>query len=104
MILWKIRSERAFSGLAHYFHNVAYMIREVIDMISFRSLAEEAINCWLSYAMSMPVSFNLSVIFLFLIQYLGFKQIQDFWAYRGMPLTTHTESLHVDFTDPRETL
>ena len=58
------------------------MIREVIDMIPFKNFAEETVNCWLSYTMSMPVSFDLPVIFLFLIQYFGFRQIRDFFAYQ----------------------
>jgi hypothetical protein len=51
------------------------MIREIIDMVPFRSLAQELINCWLSYTMSQPVQFDIALLFLFALQYVGFHQI-----------------------------
>jgi hypothetical protein len=44
-------------------------------MMSWRNVAEEALNCWLSYTMSQPVQFDLAVLCLFALQYLGVRQI-----------------------------
>ena len=78
------------------------MIREVIDMIPFRNLAEEAMNCWLSYTMSMPVCFDLSVIFLFLVQYMGFRQIWDFCSQLGTRMLAHAQTHKIEFIDHHE--
>jgi hypothetical protein len=47
----------------------------LLVMIPWRNLAEEALNCWLSYTMSQPVQFNLAVLCLFALQYVGIRQI-----------------------------
>jgi hypothetical protein len=44
-------------------------------MMSWRNVAEEALNCWLSYTMSQPVQFDLAVLCLFALQYLGVREI-----------------------------
>jgi hypothetical protein len=51
------------------------MLRQIIDMVPFRSLAEEVVNCWLSYTMSQPVQFDLTVLFLFALQYIGAREL-----------------------------
>jgi hypothetical protein len=50
-------------------------------MLPFRNLAEEALNCWLSYTMSQPVQFDLAVLILFALQYIGIRAIWNYIAY-----------------------
>jgi hypothetical protein len=40
-----------------------------------RSLAQEAVNCWLRYALSQPVSIDLPILLFFLAQYFGLERI-----------------------------
>jgi hypothetical protein len=40
-------------------------------MTDIRSFTEELINWWLSYTMAQPITFDLSIIGLFAIQYIG---------------------------------
>ncbi|WP_254153320.1 hypothetical protein [Chryseosolibacter indicus] len=47
-------------------------------MIDLKTLAEELINCWLTYAMSQPVTFDLAIIFLFVLEYFGIKTAWEF--------------------------
>jgi hypothetical protein len=52
-----------------------------IIMLLFRNLAEEVLNCWLSYTMSQPVQFDLGVLFLFALQYIGIRAIWNYMTY-----------------------
>ncbi|MFO7256576.1 MAG: hypothetical protein DIU61_002715 [Bacteroidota bacterium] len=40
-----------------------------------KSLAQEAVNCWLRYALSQPVSIDLPILFFFVVQYFGLDRI-----------------------------
>ena len=53
------------------------MIREIIHIVSSKSVLQEGVNCWLSYTMSQPVNFDLSIISFFMIQYLGITHLTD---------------------------
>lgn len=43
--------------------------------IQNKSLAQEAVNCWLRYALSQPISIDLPILFFFVAQYFGLTRI-----------------------------
>ena len=43
--------------------------------IKNKSLAQEAVNCWLRYTLSQPISIDISILLLFAIQYFGLNRI-----------------------------
>ena len=40
-----------------------------------KTLAQEAVNCWLRYTLSQPVSIDISILLVFSIQYFGLDRI-----------------------------
>ncbi|HEY8511917.1 MAG TPA: hypothetical protein VIL31_08160 [Cyclobacteriaceae bacterium] len=40
-----------------------------------KSLAQEAVNCWLRYALSQPISIDLPILFFFAAQYFGLERL-----------------------------
>lgn len=46
-----------------------------MDIVPVKSIAENVVNCWLSYSLSQPMEFDLQVLFLFGLQYFGFTQL-----------------------------
>jgi hypothetical protein len=56
------------------------MLREIIDIVPIRNFLEEVMNIWLSYTMSQPVYFDIGILFLFALQYLGLKQIAGLFS------------------------
>jgi hypothetical protein len=53
------------------------MLRDLIHIDSLKNVAQEAVNCWLTYAMSQPVNFNLAIIALFILQYTGVDYVKN---------------------------
>lgn len=47
--------------------------------IKNKSLAQEAINCWLRYTLSQPISIDIAILGIFAIQYFGLNKIQFVW-------------------------
>lgn len=43
-----------------------------------KSLAQEAINCWLRYVLSQPISIDLPILFFFVAQYFGLASVASF--------------------------
>ncbi|MDV3308068.1 MAG: hypothetical protein LOY03_04535 [Cyclobacteriaceae bacterium] len=43
--------------------------------IQNKSLAQEAVNCWLRYTLSQPISIDLPILLFFVAQYFGVSQI-----------------------------
>lgn len=43
--------------------------------IKNKSLAQEAINCWLRYTLSQPVSIDISILMIFAVQYFGLPKL-----------------------------
>jgi hypothetical protein len=66
------------------------MLREIYHIIPFKNFAEEALNCWLSYTMSQPVSFDIAIVFLFALQYFGIKRMSNLFSLivSGQPETS----------------
>jgi hypothetical protein len=68
-------------GAFRIWHEVSYevdkMLRDLLHIDSFKNVAEEVVNCWLTYAMSQPVNFNLAVITLFVLQYIGLNHVKN---------------------------
>jgi hypothetical protein len=57
------------------------MLRELIHLAQLKSLAENSMNCWLSYTLSQPVQFDLAILGLFALEYVGvvhFKTVIGF--------------------------
>ncbi|HYC87411.1 MAG TPA: hypothetical protein VEB86_19395 [Chryseosolibacter sp.] len=48
------------------------MIREFINIEHFKNLTENLLNCWLSYSVSQPIQLDLTILVVFLLQYIGF--------------------------------
>ena len=46
--------------------------------ITNKSLAQEAINCWLRYVLSQPISIDLPILLFFIAQYFGLARIASF--------------------------
>jgi hypothetical protein len=63
---------------------VGEMLREVVQLVPIKNIAEHGINCWLSYTMSQPVEFDLAIISLFALDYLGLPQVKN-----AIRLTNH---------------
>jgi hypothetical protein len=51
------------------------MLNEIIHIDQIKTLAEEAVNSWLSYTMSQPVYFDLAILVCFFLQYLGLRKL-----------------------------
>jgi hypothetical protein len=47
-------------------------------VISNKSLAQEAVNCWLRYVLSQPISIDLPILIFFIAQYFGLTRIVPF--------------------------
>jgi hypothetical protein len=47
------------------------MLREIIHIEHVKNFAEHGLNWWLSYTMSQPVQFDISIIALLTVQYMG---------------------------------
>lgn len=47
--------------------------------IKNKSLAQEAINCWLRYTLSQPISIDIAILGIFAIQYFGLNRIPFLW-------------------------
>ncbi len=43
-----------------------------------KSLAQEAVNCWLRYTLSQPISIDLPILLFFVAQYFGITRISAF--------------------------
>jgi hypothetical protein len=52
------------------------MLREVLQLVQIKSLAENSVNCWLSYQMSQPVQFDMAILMLFALEYFGLVHIR----------------------------
>lgn len=50
-------------------------MRTLSTFIRNKSLAQEAVNCWLRFVLSQPVSIDLPILFFFVAQYFGFERI-----------------------------
>ena len=57
--------------MARLFDCKSEMLRTIVDIESLKALLEGALNWWLSYTMSQPVSFDLTILFFFLLEYIG---------------------------------
>lgn len=77
------------------------MIKAIFHTIDIKSLAEELINCWLTYAMSQPVTFDLPVIAIFLLEYFGIKTVWDYLRSKSFFGTEQEDEL-MDFDSGNE--
>ena len=50
-------------------------VRTLLAMFPIRNIIQEIFNCWLSYATSQPVSFDMEVVMIFVLQYVGLSQL-----------------------------
>lgn len=60
--------------MALFFLYTQYM-KTLSIHIRNKSLAQEAINCWLRYALSQPISIDLPILLFFIAQYFGLTRI-----------------------------
>lgn len=47
------------------------MFREYCTLIQVKTTTEDVLNCWLSYIVSQPVSFDLQILLIFFLEYIG---------------------------------
>jgi hypothetical protein len=53
------------------------MIREILNIELFKNIVENTLNCWLSYSISQPIQFDITILMWFLIRYFGFYKILE---------------------------
>jgi hypothetical protein len=51
------------------------MLRLLYNITSSKALLQEVFNCWLAYATSQPVNFDLKIIIIFACHYFGVMQM-----------------------------
>jgi hypothetical protein len=61
------------NGMAFRIEEV--MLKEIFHIEGFKDTAEGFLNWWLSYTMSQPVSFDLTILCFFFLQYAGVWKI-----------------------------
>lgn len=70
--------------------------------IKNKTLAQEAVNCWLRYTLSQPISIDISILLIFAIQYFGLNRIAFLLEHTGklMSSTFHFVAERMLLSDP----
>ncbi|HEY4655139.1 MAG TPA: hypothetical protein VIH22_11535 [Cyclobacteriaceae bacterium] len=52
-------------------------MKMLASTIKNRSLAQEAVNCWLRYVLSQPVNLDIPILLFFIAQFIGLAKISS---------------------------
>ena len=59
----------------HHSFCIAGIMKTLSLNIKNKTFAQEAINCWLRYTLSQPITIDLSMLIIFAVQYFGIAKV-----------------------------
>lgn len=76
--LWKNELKDIGMSLEFMRENLSTtMFRDLIQMAEIKGFTQGLVNCWLSYIVSQPVRFDLDILMIFLMEYIGVMAILE---------------------------
>jgi hypothetical protein len=66
-------------------------MKTLIQHLKKKSIAQEAVNCWLRFALSQPIDIDIQILLIFTLQYFGLSRISVVLEYLHNLASSYTQ-------------